>query len=138
MLEHLRQRAVETLASTDTVTLSTFGPADIQAGMFPCEAVDVHLYLRVPRTSDHLLNIENNPEAVVTALAWHLRGRARIIPREKLMRELKLLDAPGVEWEEIICIEPERLQISSSGETGYQETIEFDAADCEFASANGA
>ena len=126
MLEHLHQRAVAILAPAQTATLSTFGPADIQADLFPCEAVDIYLYLRVPRTSDHLLNLEDNPEAVITTPEWQLRGRARVVPHPDLPRDLKLLNAPGLEWEDVICVEPQRLQIRPSECCENYETIEFD------------
>ncbi len=126
MLDHLRQRARQVLAAAPTATLSTCGPADIQAGVFPCETLELALYLRVPRSSDHLLNLENSPKVVITTLDWQLRGRAHLVPCSDLPRDLKLLDQPGLEWEEVICVEPERLQIRPRDSSEYCETIEFD------------
>jgi hypothetical protein len=41
MLDHLRQRVIETLASAQTATLATYGPAGLQVSLLPCEAADM-------------------------------------------------------------------------------------------------
>jgi hypothetical protein len=126
MLEHLRQRVIETLASAKAVTLSTFGPADIQADVFPCESIDTELYLSVPRTSDHWLNLENNPAVVITTPTWQLRGMAQILAPHEVPLQLSLLRMPDAAWEEVVRIDPIRLQIRPCLESTYSETIEFD------------
>jgi hypothetical protein len=123
VLQHLRQRVVEALAGAGSVTLSTYGPADIQAGVFDCAAVDLTLYLLVPRTSDHLFNLEHNPQVVVTTEAWQLRGMASIAADREA--DLPLLQRPDVAWYEVVAVQPTRLQIAQTG-GGHAETIDID------------
>jgi hypothetical protein len=124
MLNHLRQRATETLSAAQRATLSTHGAAGIQANMFPCESADLALYLLVPRTSDHLFNLEQNPEVVVTTDIWQLRGVAGIA--QECPAGLALLHQPDAAWCEVVMIRPTRLQIAGSGAAGHAETIDID------------
>lgn len=79
MLEHLRQRVIETLAGVRTVTLTTGGPAGLLASHLPCQAAGTLLYVLVPRSSDHLFNLETNAEVAVLDEVWSLKGRARVL-----------------------------------------------------------
>jgi hypothetical protein len=124
VLQHIRQRVVEALAGTSTVTLSSYGPAGIQAAVFACEATGVTLYLLVPRTSDHLFNLEHNPNVVATAETWQLRGTARVA--EQRPAGLALLQEPDASWCELVEIQPARLQIGRSEGGGYAETFDID------------
>jgi hypothetical protein len=124
MLNHLRQRVTETLSAARTATLSTHGAAGIQANVFSCEAVDTTLYLLVPRTSDHLFNLEHNPEVVVTSETWQLRGTACIAPQRP--DGLLLLQKPDAAWCEVLAVHPARLQIERQGGAGHAETIDID------------
>jgi hypothetical protein len=123
MLNHLRQRVIETLSSAKAATLSTHGAAGIQANVFPCEAIDLILYLLVPRTSDHLFNLEQNPEVVVTTETWQVRGPARIAPGPPA--GLALLQQPDAAWCEVVVVHPQRLQIERPGGSGHAETIDI-------------
>ena len=67
MLTHLRRHVAATLAPTHSATLATSGPAGLQADLLPCVARGTRLYLLLPCTSDHLLNLDYDPAAVVTA-----------------------------------------------------------------------
>ena len=122
MLNHLRQRVTETLSTARTATLSTHGAAGIQANVFPCESVDLGLYLLVPRTSDHLFNLEHNPEVVVTTETWQVRGTACIA--QEYPPELGLLQQPGAAWCEVLAVRPARIQIEPRNGSGYAETID--------------
>ena len=124
MLNHLRQRVTGTLSVARTATLSTHGAAGIQANVFPCETVDTTLYLLVPRTSDHLFNLEHTPEVVVTTETWQLRGEARIALECPV--GLALLQQPDAAWCDVVMVRPTRLQIERSGGSGYSETIDID------------
>lgn len=124
MLHHIRQRVVEALARASTVTLSTYGPADIQAGVFACEAADLTLYLLVPRTSDHLFNLEHNPTMVATTETWQLRGAARVA--EQRPAGLALVRRPEAGWCELVEIHPTRLQVERPDGEGYAETFDID------------
>jgi hypothetical protein len=124
VLHHIRQRVAETLSSASTATLSTYGPADIQAGVFACEATELTLFLLVPRTSDHLFNLEHNPNVVVTTDTWQLRGTAQVV--EERPPGLSLLQRPDAGWCELVEIQPTRLQIKRSEGGGYAETFDID------------
>ena len=125
MLDHLHQRAADVLASAKTATLVTYGPAGLQADSFPCEALDLRLYLLAPRISDLLFNIESNPAVVVTSEAWQLRGSARVLVGEQRPAALALLHSTGADWCEVVEVTPNRLQITQANEHGHQETIDF-------------
>jgi hypothetical protein len=124
MLNHLRQRVTETLSAARTATLSTHGAAGLQANMFPCESVELSLYLLIPRTSDHLFNLEQNPEVVVTTETWQVRGTACIAPG--CPAGLVLLQQPDAAWCEVVAVQPTRLQIERPDGLGHSETIDMD------------
>jgi len=124
MLNHLRQRVTETLSAARAATLSTHGAAGIQANVFPCESIDFGLYFLVPRTSDHLFNLEQDAEVVVTTDTWQVRGVAYIAP--DCPAGLALLQQPDAAWCEVVMVRPTRLQIEWPGGAGHAETIDID------------
>jgi len=124
MLSHLHQRVTETLSAARAVTLSTHGAAGIQANVFPCEAVEITLYLLIPRTSDHLFNLEYNPEVVVTTETWQVRGTACIV--QDCPAGLALRQQPEAAWCQVVAVCPTRLQIEWPGGSGHAETIDID------------
>lgn len=124
MLNHLRERVTEILSGAAVATLSTHGAAGIQANVFLCESANLWLYLLVPRTSDHLFNLEHNPEVVVTTEGWQLRGTAR--PTQDYPPGLALLGQPDAAWCELVAVRPTRLQIEPQGGLGHAETIDID------------
>jgi hypothetical protein len=125
MLDHLRQRVVETLASADMVTLSTFGPAQIQASNLPCAAVGICLYLLLPLSSDHLVNLAANSEVVVTAVSWQLQGTAVLLEKMAAPPELSLTQNPLARWSQLVQVRPVRLHIGQADSWGYSETIDI-------------
>jgi hypothetical protein len=122
MLDHLQQRIVETLAAARTVTLATYGPASIRANVFPCEAGSDGLYLLVPRTSDHLFNIESNPSVVATTENWQLYAIAE--PLMVCPGEMRLGNQPDAAWSAVVRLAPVRLHIAPVGQPGCSETID--------------
>ncbi|MBK9054670.1 MAG: hypothetical protein IPL78_28310 [Chloroflexi bacterium] len=126
MLDHLRQRVIETLATVRSATLSTYGPAELQATLLSCEAVDMHLYLLLPATSDHVLNLENQPEAVVTTSDWQLRGLALILDSADYPPDLSLYRKPEAQWSRLVEIRPTQLHIRRRHGWGYSETIDVE------------
>ena len=123
MLDHLRDRVTQTLAKTQTATLATFGPADIQANVFPCEGLGTTLYLLVPRTSDHLLNIESNPRVVATAIGWQAQGQAEVL--SACPPALMLGQRPDAQWCCVIQMALHRLHIAADDQGGPCETIDL-------------
>lgn len=122
MLDHLQQRIAETLAATRAATLATYGPASIRANIFPCEAAGAGLYLLVPRTSDHLFNIESNPTVVATTEDWQLYGAAEVL--SAWPAGLALAGRPDAAWSVIVHIAPIRLHIAPADRPGCCETID--------------
>lgn len=126
MLEHLRQRAIEILASSQTATLSTSGPAGIQARVFPCEALGLTLYLLVPAVSDQLVNLELEPSVVVSTVGWQLNGNGRIVPIDEAPPALEMLRSPQAAGCVLVEIRPIRLQINRRNGWGFSETIDLE------------
>ncbi len=122
MLDHLKQRIADTLAETRLVTLATDGPAQLQAHVVPCEAEGDVLFALVPRTSDHLLNIESNPSVVVTTVDWQLRGAAEILPI--CPERLALAQRQDAPWCSVVRIAPRRLHIAPVDLLRCAETID--------------
>jgi len=122
MINKLRDRAAQILAETCLCTLATTGPAGIQASMVHCAGRGTSLYLLVPDTSDHLFNLEIEPEVAVTTEIWHLRGTAAIV-----QDHTDLFSADQSEWHTVVKVTPMRLHIlPDSGATHHAETIDFD------------
>jgi hypothetical protein len=125
MLDYARQRAIEALKIPRTVVLATSGPAGVQASEFPCEAKELALYLLVPRTSDHLFNLEHNCIATLLAAGWELKGETHIAATSPVGLDLDLLKEPGAEWCVLVRVDPVRIQIRRAGGWGNIETIDF-------------
>lgn len=126
MLEHLRLQAVKILASTQSATLSTSGPAGLQAQAFPCESLHLTLYFLVPQGSDHLLNLEHDPAVVVSSVGWQLVGNGRILPLTNAPTRLKLPQQPEAVGCVLVEIRPSRLQINRRNSWGFSDTIDLD------------
>jgi hypothetical protein len=126
MLDHLRQRIIESLASVPDATLSTYGPAGLQATHLPCESSALRLYMLLPATSDHLLNLESQPEVVVTASEWQLRGIAIVLQSTDYPPDLCLHRQPEAQWSRLLEIRPTQLNIRRRNGWGYHETIDIE------------
>ncbi len=129
MLDYARGRAREALRGVHTAVLATTGPAGVRAGEFPCEAVELALYLLVPRTSDHLFNLEQDGRVALLTAGWELRGKARALSPEQRPPGLGLLRAAGAEWHVLVLVEPMQLQIRQPDGWGAAETIDLSHAD---------
>jgi hypothetical protein len=125
MLDYACQHAIAALSQTCRVVFVTSGPAGVQAGEFPCEAKDLALYLLVPRTSDHLFNLEHNSTVSLLSAGWELSGAASILPAGAPGPELGLLKDPAAQWCLVVQIAPVRIQIKRAGGWGNVETIDL-------------
>jgi hypothetical protein len=126
MHDHLKWRVSVILATARTVTLSTAGPAGIQARLFHCEADGVHLFLLLPGTSDHLLNLEEDSLAVASTSGWQLRGFAQVLQLQEGPDNLLLPQLPEAIGCVLVKILPSQLQIYRKNGWGFRETIDFD------------
>jgi hypothetical protein len=124
MLHHLRQHIAATLEQAHSATLATSGPAGLQAHVVRCAASDIKLYLLLPRTSDHLLNIEHDSAVVVTTVEWQMSGRARVLA-EAESAAAPLLKAPDAPWSVVVEIQPTRVSIAQRQGWGAAETIDL-------------
>jgi hypothetical protein len=125
MLNYARQRAIEALRISRRSVFATSGPAGLQIGEFPCEAVEQNLYLLVPKTSDHLFNLERDSSVTLLTDRWVLEGEAHIISSNTSDLELDLLRGPGAEWCRLVRVDPYRIQIRRIDGWGYLETIDL-------------
>ena len=126
MLNHLRQHIAATLENARSATLATSGPAGLQAHVVPCTAGGIQLYLLLPRTSDHLLNLEHDPAVVVTTAEWQVWGRARILTTAQCTAALALLEAPDAPWSVVVEVQPTRVAIAQPTGWGAAETIDLE------------
>ncbi len=94
------------------------------ANVYPCRAVGTLIYLCVPRTSDHLVNLEADDEAVVTTAGWQARGKARRLLEHPA--ELGFETAAEARWCEIVEMRPSRVQMERARGWGAVETIDLD------------
>ena len=131
MLNYLRRRAANILAAAETVTLSTSGPAGLQARSFPCQAHGILLYLLLPGTSDHLLNLEQNENVVVSTSGWQLRGWGRVLPLAAGPADLMLSRDSAAIGCVILEIHPSRLQIHRLKGWGFSETLDIEDSDSD-------
>jgi len=125
MLDYARQRAREALRIPRTVVFATCGPAGVQAGEFPCEAIDLELFLLVPKTSDHLFNLEQDSGVTLLTTNWEMKGNAQIVPSEQNNLKLNLLQGSNAKWCVLVKVTPCMLQIRNKKGWGNLETIDL-------------
>ncbi len=124
MLDYAHQRAKEALKLPRQAVFVTQGPAGIQASQVQCQAVDLILYLLVPKTSDHLFNLESESSVVLLAAGLDLKGNAQVIPIDSLDFELELLKNPQAGWCVLVRVEPIHLHIHRAEGWGNLESID--------------
>ncbi len=125
MLDHLRKQVVDELAAATQVTLATHGVAGLQTSLLPCQAIGTRLYVLIPRTSEHLVNLEGGREIVAVTGRWELRGEASCIPLSS-HPELTLAQMPDAPWSALVEIDPIRVQIAREDGVGFSATIDID------------
>lgn len=121
MLEHLRQRAANAFAKFDHVILATCGPSGPQACRVRCQARGTALILCIPRSSDHLFNLEHQQAVVVLTAEWQLHGTVRHVSTAT-PPEGEIAPSP---WKAEIEIQPVRLQFLREDDLTFAETIDF-------------
>ena len=125
MLDYARQRATEMLKIPRSAVLATSGPAGVQASEFPCEALELELYLLLPQTSDHLFNLEHASTVSVLTDKWELKGEAQILSPNSSDLKLNMLQEPGAQWSVLVRVRPSKLQIRKEEGWGNLETIDI-------------
>jgi hypothetical protein len=130
MLDKLRDEALAQIAATPRCTLSTSGPAGVQASMVACHVRDTCIYVLVPSTADHLFNLEYSMEVVLTAALWCLDGAAlgfRTAADPYAIASRAMRDRTVPEGHTLVEVFPIRIHLEAAGERRYRETIDFDA-----------
>lgn len=114
MNQYLQQRIETLFRQYDRTTLATCGSAGVQISVVTYDAKQLTLHLYLPHGSDHLFNLESNPELVLLTPSWKLQGRG------------KLTDAiPSFnQWQVTILVKPIRLHILN--DQASIETIDFE------------
>ncbi len=127
MLDYARQRAIEVLKVPRRAVLATSGPAGVQAHEFPCEAIELELYLLVPQTSDHLFNLEHVSAVSLLTKKWELKGEAHVVATNTTELQLKILQEPEAVWSVLVRVTPSKLQIRREAGWGNLETIDINS-----------
>lgn len=129
MLDKLRAEALALIAATAQCTMSTMGPAGVQATVVACLVRNDAIYVLVSSTSDQLFNIEHHSEVVLTTPLWHLRGAAHALAEVEGQYGLVPRDlawSANDQGYRIVTIWPLRMHIESGGNRCYPETIDFE------------
>ena len=84
------------------------------------------LYLLVPGTSDQLVNLEQEPIAVITTTDWQLRGIGRLLPLHEAPDGLLLPNLPAAAGCVLVEVRPLQLQVNRNNSWGFSETIDID------------
>jgi hypothetical protein len=129
MLDKLRVEALALIAATPHCTLSTTGPAGVQASIVRCVVHEDCIYVLIPSTVDHLFNIEHTLEVVLTTTLWQVRGAALALGGENGLhgtppRQIKA--CTSTEGHTLVEVFPLRMHLEAAGPRRYRETIDFD------------
>ena len=112
LLSELRRQARDVIRNAPQCTLCTSGPARVQASAETAMVQkDQTVLLRLPLTTEHVFNLEENPEVVLVAESWQLRGVGQITSRNAETC--------------IVEIVPCRVQLASNGRDAERTTIDF-------------
>ena len=126
MLDKLCAEALALIAATAQCTLSSMGPAGVQAAVVACLVRDNGIYVLVPSTSDQLFNIEHHTEVVLTTPLWQLRGAAHALAEDDGIAPRDLAWSANDRGYRVVAVCPLRMQIEPGGCRCYPETIDFD------------
>jgi hypothetical protein len=112
LLSELRRQALDVIHNAPQCTLCTSGPAGIQASAETATVwKDQTVLLRLPSTTEHVFNLEENPEVVLMAESWQLRGVGEVTSRNPETC--------------IVEIVPRRVQLAPDGRHADRTTIDF-------------
>lgn len=126
MLNHLRQHFARILATAEMATLVTTGPAGLQARGYPCQSQGILLYLLLPGTSDHLLNLEHDKQVLLSTPGWQLRGRGQVLPLSAAPVQITLSQGSAAKGCVLLEIHPAQLQVYQKRGWGFSETLDIE------------
>jgi hypothetical protein len=128
MLKNLRADALALIAATPHCTLSTTGPAGLQASMVVCVVREDCVYMLVPSTVDQLFNLEHEQEVVLTCSHWQLRGAALALSKADGLQgtaPYDMITRAITAGYTLVEVFPLRMHIEPNGRRRYRETIDF-------------
>lgn len=128
MLKKLRADALALIATTPHCTLSTTGPAGVQASVVACVVREDCVYVLVPSTVDQLFNLEHEHEMVLTSSLWQLRGAALALSETDGLQGTAPYDIVAqatVAGYTLVEVFPLRMHLEPDGRRRYRETIDF-------------
>jgi hypothetical protein len=128
MFDKLRVEALELIAATPHCTLSTIGPAGVQASLVECIVCQGCVYVLVPSSVDHLFNLEHELEVVLTSASWQLRGAALALAEEDGLRGTApshIRSRARNTGYTLVEVFPLRMHLEPDARRRYRETIDF-------------
>lgn len=128
MLDQLRTEALALIAARPNCTLSTYGPAGIQASIVSCIVRATCIYILIPSATDQLFNLEHELELVLTTRRWQLRGAALVLeyrPTPYPATPADLSDWAHRNGAALVEVFPLRIHIEPYGKHRHRETIDF-------------
>jgi hypothetical protein len=117
MNKHLQHRVEEHLTQYNLAILATCGAAGPQISSVTFHVQNLRLYLLLSDGSDHLFNLETQPELVMLAPTWKLNGRGTVVQDSTMVA--------GQPWQVVVQVEPVQLHILSKDGHSSAETIDF-------------
>lgn len=123
MLVHLRTRIIEKLSRAEIVMLATSGPAGVQISACPARPVGLRLYILLSVTSEHLVNLEHNPDAAIIQDLWRLSGTAAPFELASPFSETE------ARWHRVVEVRPRRFEFLASDAVQVLETIDVEETD---------
>ena len=125
MINYARERAIEILKTASTTVIATNGPSGVQVGKFPCETIDLNIYILVPKTSDHLFNIEQDERIALHTDSWELTGKCRALSSQDNWPETSIIPKTETAWYVLVKVVPSQVQVLRSDGWGPAETIDL-------------
>jgi hypothetical protein len=128
MLKKLRAEALQLIGATPYCTLSTSGPAGVQASVVACLVREDCVYVLVPSTIDHLFNLEHEQELLLTSMLWQLRGAALALSTADGLQGTApdhISAQARAEGYTLVEVFPIRMHLEPDGRRRYRETIDF-------------
>ncbi len=121
MLKHLRQRIVLALQESTLVILASSGPAGLEISPCECRSEGLRLLLLIPGTSEHLVNIELNPQVAITQDHWRLAGKAKPVQNQQCFQ--------AGYGKKLLQVLPSRFEFLAQDTNQVVETIDIDEDD---------
>ena len=125
MMNYARERAIKILKTVETAIVATNGPSGVQVSQFPCEAAGLDIYLLLPRTSDHLFNLEQDERVALHTDQFELSGNGHIIESGEEWPRISLVPETGTNWYVLVKIVPSQIQVLRKEGWGPAETIDL-------------